>query len=646
MEEMKCRTTGGKASIFPRKSAADILSAVKGRKESHALIGKLYKEFVETEETLTKLHSCAKRSDVEMAIELVLNDGLDVNVPAERNITPLLWASTAASSLSIKTLIDLGADVNAQTFQGSSFYFSGSTALHCAIHGNNAAVVKVLLTNNVNANVPDYWGDTPLHISTREGFSNISQLLIDSGCQINARSYSGESPLHCAVHSNNLAHVELLLKNNANADVQDYSGNTPLHISSLKGFANISQLLIDSGCEINARNRSDESPLHFAVRSNNLAHVELLLKNNANADARDYAGDTPLHISSLKGFANISQLLIDSGCLINARNYSDELPLHSAVRNNNLAHVELLLKNNANADVRDYSGNTPLHISSLKGFTNISQLLIDSGCIVNGRNYRDETPLHSAVRSNNLAHVELLLKKNANGDVQDKWGDTPLHISTREGFSNISQLLIVSGCDENLKNKVGRTPLDVEPPFPGFGDLEEDKGSKEYALSEIFRHRRLLFKSRPKLSSSQPSEPQDDDENYLWMGIQNVCAPVVCEGESGFLLKKQRELSSSEEYEPGATRKRLVGRRGLSRRVSSGKDEPRMKQLTQSTLPSPILGKLKEQSSAAEGSGTLLKDRQELSSSEVSKSNIGKEKGRTPGVERRPTHASALCELM
>ena len=63
VEEMNCRTTGGKASIYPGKSAAGILSVVEGRKESHSLIAKIYKEFVETEKTLTKLHSCAKRSD-------------------------------------------------------------------------------------------------------------------------------------------------------------------------------------------------------------------------------------------------------------------------------------------------------------------------------------------------------------------------------------------------------------------------------------------------------------------------------------------------------------------------------------------------------------------------------------------------------
>ena len=123
MEEMNGRTTGEKASIVPGKSAADILSAVKGRKGSRSRIDTIYKEFVETDVTLTKLYSCAKRNDVEMAIELVLNHGIDVNVSGKRNIAPLLWASPAASSLSIKTLIDLGADVNAEIDQDKLSFF-------------------------------------------------------------------------------------------------------------------------------------------------------------------------------------------------------------------------------------------------------------------------------------------------------------------------------------------------------------------------------------------------------------------------------------------------------------------------------------------------------------------------------------------
>ena len=262
VEEMNCRMAGKKASLYSEKlaavilspfasmmyfpvdeslteSAADILSAVKGGKESGSLITEIYEEFVETERTLTKLHSCAKSNDVEMAIELVLNYAMDVNVTAERNITPLVWASTAASSLSIETLIDLGADVNAEAFVDSTFCFCGSTALQSAIHGNNAAVVKLLLANEVDVNIGDQQGNTALHSSTSKQFCYISQLLIDSGCEINGSNNRGETPLYSAVRGNNIADVQLLLKNKADANFKGTLGNTPLHVSTDKGFSDI-----------------------------------------------------------------------------------------------------------------------------------------------------------------------------------------------------------------------------------------------------------------------------------------------------------------------------------------------------------------------------------------------------------------------
>ena len=391
VEEMNCRTTGENASIFPGKSAADILSALKRRMESRR-VSVIYEKFVKTEKTLTQLHSCANSNDIEMAIELVLNYGMDVNVAAKRNITPLVWASPAASSLSIKTLIDLGADVNTQTFQESTFGFRSGTALRSAIHGNNANVVKVLLANKADANIADLQGNTGLHSSISKRLFNISQLLIDSGCKINVRNNVGETPLHSAVRRKNVAVVKLLLRNNVYANIQDTWGNTPLHISAREGLCDISQLLVDSGCKINVRNNDRETPLHSAVRGNNVADVTLLLSKNADANIQDNLGNTPLHISTHEGLCDILQLLVDSGCKINGGNGWGETPLHSAVRGNNVADVKLLLRNNADANILDSWGNTPLDISTREGFFNISQLLIDSGCNKNLKNRKGKTP--------------------------------------------------------------------------------------------------------------------------------------------------------------------------------------------------------------------------------------------------------------
>ena len=514
-----------------------------------------------------------------MAIELVLNDGMDVNVPAKGDITPLIWASPAASRFSVKTLIDLGADVNAQTFQKSFFGFCSGTALRFAIHGNNVAVVKMLLANNADANVFDQQGNTVLHLSIFKRFFNISQLLIESGSEINVGNNKGETPLYCAVLDGNVVGVKLLLKNNADTNIQDRSGNTPLHRSTLEGFSNISRLLIDSGCKINRGNSDGETPLFSAVHAKKVADVELLLQNDADANIQDTSGNTPLHISTFKGFSTISQLLIDSGCKINRRSFTGGTPLHSAVHGKNVAEVELLLKNYADTNMQDCQENTPLHISTCKGFSNISQLLIKSGCKINVRGFMGETPLHCAVRSKNVADVKLLLKNNADGNIQDNFGNAPLHISSRDGFSNISQLLMDSSGNKNLKNR-------VEPFSLRFGgDLEKDKGNNTYASLTSFRER-IDFES-------------EDDPWMNQRTLSTLSLPTV---------SKRGEQSSTEGSGDGGDFEEDKGNDGYEsiktfqeKVVVESEDIPLTNTRTLSTLSLPVFDEGNEHSSA-EGS--------------------------------------------
>ena len=586
VEEMKYRNIGEKAPIFAGASAADIFSAFKDRRKSHSLIGKIYKEFVEIDVTLTALHSCARRNDVEMAIELVLNDGMDVNVAAKRNITPLLWASTVASSFSIKTLIDLGADVNSQTFQDSSFGVYGSTALDSAVHCNNVAVVNVLLANNADANIFDQKGNTVLHSSTSKRFFNISQLLIESGSEINVGNNNGETPLYCAVLGKNEADVKLLLKNSADPNIQERSGNTPLHRSTLEGFSDISRLLIDSGCKINGRNSDGETPLYSAVRGKNVADVELLLQKDADANIQDTSGNTPLHISTFMGFSDISQFLVDSGCKINRRSFIGGTPLHAAVHGKNVAEVELLLKNNADANMQDELENTPLHISTCKGFSKISQLLIESGCKINGRGFMGETPLHSAVRSKNVAVVKLLLKNDADGNVQDVFGNAPLHISAVKGFSTISQLLIKSGCKINVRGFMGETPLHCAVRSKNVADVKlllknNADGNIQDRSGNTPLHRSTL----------------EGFSNISWLLMDSGCNENLKNRVEPFSLRfggDFEEDKGNDGYESIKTLREKV--------VVESEDVPLMNTRTRSTLSLPIVAKRREQSST-EGSG-------------------------------------------
>ena len=80
-------------------TVADTLANLETKRSGHHKIESLYRETVNKANTLSELHLCARGNDAEKAVELVLNDGLDINTPALCNRTPLLWASLSSLSL-------------------------------------------------------------------------------------------------------------------------------------------------------------------------------------------------------------------------------------------------------------------------------------------------------------------------------------------------------------------------------------------------------------------------------------------------------------------------------------------------------------------------------------------------------------------
>ena len=110
--EMNLKTTANDAKLFPVKTAVDILSNLDKNEQCYADINELYQEYVKKVNTFAELHWCADRDDAEETVELVLNNGVDINVPGLCNRTSLMQAILSSSSeFIIETLIDLGADV-------------------------------------------------------------------------------------------------------------------------------------------------------------------------------------------------------------------------------------------------------------------------------------------------------------------------------------------------------------------------------------------------------------------------------------------------------------------------------------------------------------------------------------------------------
>ena len=198
VEEMELVTTGNDANVFPGKTAVDILSLIERSRASHNSIKRLYCEWAKNNRRLTELQWDVGHDDAEQAIELVLNEGVDINAPGSGNdCTPLFRASVSSSSQFIETLIDLGADVNTQTTD------SKAAPLMIAAAWNNYMASRLFLLHGANVNVQDRNGFSPLHSSVIKNHENLIKLLLANNADVNIQYKAGATPLHLLLRKGN-----------------------------------------------------------------------------------------------------------------------------------------------------------------------------------------------------------------------------------------------------------------------------------------------------------------------------------------------------------------------------------------------------------------------------------------------------------
>ena len=378
---------GNDAQLFPGKSADDILSSLETKKSGHAKIDKLYQGFVEIFKTLTELHNCTQSDDAEMAVELVLNDGVDADTPAQCNRTPLLWGSLTLSSTMIKTLIDLGADVNAQRTDDK-----------------NAPLLLAAGWNNYMA----------------------THLLLEHGADINQRSKDGSSPLSGVVKNNQENVAKLLLANNADVSFQDSEGESLLHLSVSRGLFKVTQLLIEAGCNVNLRNKRGRTPLYIAVKNKHEQIVKLLLEYNADV-GMEYKQNPKERIYLVRGkdrgkpswhYVLVDRHLLGlflkrtNGGSLDVKDFGEvfesgrgENPPENAIDNILQTRVDVL---------KEIPGETLLHVASRNNSVNIIDLLVKKGAwYVNAGDKQGYTPLHEAVIRGNMQAVKKLVDLEA-----------------------------------------------------------------------------------------------------------------------------------------------------------------------------------------------------------------------------------------
>jgi hypothetical protein len=187
---------------------------------------------------------------------------------------PLYYASFFGLIDPARTLLQLGADINAQ---GGCY----GNALQAAAAWGSEMVVRSLLNSgaDINAQGGDY--GNALRAAAALGNEMMVRLLLDSGADINAQGGDYGSALRAAASLGNEMMVRLLLDSGADVNTQGGKYGNALQAAATMGHEMVVRLLLDSGADINAQSGYYGNALQAAAAGGHETVMRLLEERGA-----------------------------------------------------------------------------------------------------------------------------------------------------------------------------------------------------------------------------------------------------------------------------------------------------------------------------------------------------------------------------
>ncbi|XP_062579236.1 uncharacterized protein LOC134241175 [Saccostrea cucullata] len=388
----------------------------------------------------------------ESTLQLLLNNGADINLCKNDGASPLYIACQNGHDSTVQPLLNKGADINLCEKNGVS-------PLYIACQNGHDSTLQLLLNNGADINLCDNDGASPLYIACQNGHASTVQLLLNNGADINLCHKDGASPLYIACQNGHDSTLQLLLNNGADINLCKNDGASPLYIACQNGHDSTVKLLLNNGAYINLCNKNGTSPLNIACQNGHDSTVQLLLNNGADINLCDNDGVSPFYIACQNGHDSTVQLLLNNGADINLCDNDGFSPLHVVCNNGHDSTVQLLLNNGADINLCIKIGVSPLYIACQNGLDSIVQLLVNNGADINICNKKGISPLYVACQKGHYNTVQLLLNNGADINLCKKNGVSPIWIACQNGHNSTVQLLLNKGADINSCKNDGVSPL-------------------------------------------------------------------------------------------------------------------------------------------------------------------------------------------
>ena len=354
---------------------------------------------------------------------------------------------------------------------------AGVTALNNAVLGNNADVVKALLT--------------ALELTIYDPKDPTSQK--DARLSIKAHAFCK------ATSAGNIAAVKTFLEDGASPVASDEIGMNAYMQAIKEGHMTIFDLLFPlPGCGVEGNGAG--FPLALAAAHGKTKIVKFLISKGADVfqtnglgyrtqgldQKSKMPGPTPLYAAAANGFYEIVELLLTAGAGVDVISTKDvvqlsegagsarqrlyapekeplatlgvihpyQRPLCGAALNGHFRIVQLLLASQAMVNPSDLSENSPLLLALIGGHAEVANLLISKGAEIKNKEMAEQSLLACAMCPDGTKPLQLLIEQGVSPNCTNFLGESSLHIATTARLPDIMKFLIKVGVDVNAQDSM------------------------------------------------------------------------------------------------------------------------------------------------------------------------------------------------
>ncbi len=385
------------------------------------------------------IHKAAKDGLVER-IEYLHKLGSDLALPNKEGALPLFLAVENGHEAAIRTLVALGANINAES----------GTALIIALKSQQNLVVDCLLDLGISL----------------DGIMGGQSINIDAGgFSFPITLPGGVTFFHLAAAAGNTRIIDYFIQRKVSIEITDSAGHTPFLYAAANGQLKALEYLVKKGARLDVKNKQGANALFLIAekRNNSTDAITWLIKKGLCDMSRNENGFTPLHIAAIAGHCEAIELFVTSHIPIEAEHKEGQTALHMAAQFGMIEAVDLLIKlGGKGVDVCNSKGQTALYCAAIGGQVGMIEHLVSLGADVDAQTIVGSTPLRIAVITGKIRAIESLVRLGA--DINLKCGAAamaPLHFAASDNQIAAIECLVRLGADLEIQAGNGLRPIEM-----------------------------------------------------------------------------------------------------------------------------------------------------------------------------------------